>query len=113
MAEAFVATFKTELLAGRRFPSFASAERETVRWIGFYNRERLHEELGDVPPAEFERNFYLAAGADAQRDDLRPSADSGNVLLPRNPGPCGPAEDDRPALLEGAPAGLGGTEHAT
>jgi putative transposase len=36
MAEAFVATFKAELVQGRRFPSFAAAEHEIVRWIGFY-----------------------------------------------------------------------------
>ena len=57
MAEAWVATFKGELVAGRRFPSFEHAEHETLAWIGFYNNERLHEELGDVPPAEYERNY--------------------------------------------------------
>ena len=57
MAEAWVATFKGELVAGRRFPSFEHAEHETLAWIGFYNDERLHEELGDVPPAEYERNY--------------------------------------------------------
>jgi putative transposase len=54
MAEAWVATFKSELVDGRRFPSFEHAEYETLNWIGFYNDERLHEELGDVPPAEYE-----------------------------------------------------------
>ncbi len=38
----------------RRFPSYEHAEHETLHWIGFYNEERLHEELGDVPPAEYE-----------------------------------------------------------
>ncbi len=56
MAEAWVATYKAELVAGRSFPSFEHAEHETLHWIAFYNRERLHEELGDVPPAEYERN---------------------------------------------------------
>jgi transposase InsO family protein len=54
MAEAWVATFKSELVDGRRFPSFEHAEHEVLDWIGFYNRERLHEALGDVPPAEYE-----------------------------------------------------------
>lgn len=54
MAEAWVATFKTELVDGRRFPSYEHAEHETLHWIGFYNEERLHEELGDLPPAEYE-----------------------------------------------------------
>ena len=54
MAEAWVATFKSELVDGRRFPSFEHAEHEVLDWIGFYNDQRLHEALGDVPPAEYE-----------------------------------------------------------
>jgi putative transposase len=58
MAEAWVATFKNELVDGRRFPSFEYAEHEVLEWIGFYNDERLHEALGDVPPAEYEMINY-------------------------------------------------------
>jgi len=58
MAEAWVATFKSELIDGRRFPSFEHAEPETLHWIGFYNGERLHEALGDLPPAEYEMINY-------------------------------------------------------
>ena len=54
MAEAWVATFKSELVDGRRFPSFEHAEHEVLDWIGFYNDERLHEALDDVPPSEYE-----------------------------------------------------------
>jgi transposase InsO family protein len=55
MAEAWVATFKSELVDGRRFPSYEHAEHEILSWISFYNSERLHEELGDLPPAEYEQ----------------------------------------------------------
>jgi putative transposase len=55
MAEAWVATFKSELVDGRRFPSYEHAEHEILSWISFYNGERLHEELGDLPPAEYEQ----------------------------------------------------------
>ncbi|MFN8185629.1 MAG: integrase core domain-containing protein [Gaiellales bacterium] len=55
MAEAWVATFKSELVDGRRFPSFEHAEHETRGWIGFYNDQRLHEALDDLPPAEYEQ----------------------------------------------------------
>ena len=58
MAEAWVATFKTELVDGRTFPSFEHAEHETLSWIGFYNNERLHESLGDIPPAEYEDAYF-------------------------------------------------------
>lgn len=54
MAEAWVATYKSELVDGRRFASYEHVEHETLHWIGFYNDERLHEELGDLPPAEYE-----------------------------------------------------------
>lgn len=62
MAEAWVALFKNELVQGRRFPSYEHAEHEALRWIGFYNSERLHEELGYLPPAEYEEHS-------ARRDD--------------------------------------------
>ncbi len=58
MAEAWVATLKSELVDGRRFPSFEHAEHEVLHWIGFYNEERLHEALGDSPPAEYEMINY-------------------------------------------------------
>ncbi|MGH2883187.1 MAG: integrase core domain-containing protein [Solirubrobacteraceae bacterium] len=55
MAEGWVATFKSELVDGRRFPSFEHVEHvEPLHWVGFYNEERLHEELGDLPPTEYE-----------------------------------------------------------
>lgn len=82
MAEAWVATYKSELVDGRCFPSFEHAEHETLAWIGFYDEERLHEELGDVPPAEYERNFS---------DEHRRFA---------------PVEAGQPALTKGALAGL-------
>ena len=59
MAEAWVATFKNELVDGRRFPSFEHVEHEVLDWIGFYNDERLHEALNDVPPAEYEEDYVL------------------------------------------------------
>ncbi|MBM3677246.1 MAG: transposase [Actinobacteria bacterium] len=54
MAEAWVATFKTELVDWIGLTSHERVEHETLAWISFYNHERLHEALGDVPPAEFE-----------------------------------------------------------
>ena len=58
MAEAWVATFKSELVDGRRFPSFEHAEHEVLHWIGFYNEERLHQALDDLPPAEYETEHH-------------------------------------------------------
>jgi putative transposase len=58
MAEAWVASFKSELVDGRRFASFERAEHEILRWIGFYNDERLHQALADLAPAEYELINY-------------------------------------------------------
>jgi len=56
---AAVATFKNELVDGRRFPSFEHLEHEVLDFIGFYNDERLHEALDDVPPSEYEEDYVL------------------------------------------------------
>ena len=58
MAEAWVASFKSELVDGRRFGSYEHAEHEVLHWIGFYNEERLHEALDDLPPVEYEMIYY-------------------------------------------------------
>jgi putative transposase len=58
MAESWVSTFKNELADDRAFPSYEHAEHETLSWIGFYNNERLHENLGDIPPVEYEEEAF-------------------------------------------------------
>ena len=57
MAESWVSTYKNELVDGRTFPSYEHAEHESLSWIGFYNTERLHESLDDIPPAEYEQAY--------------------------------------------------------
>jgi putative transposase len=54
MAESFVDTFKTELITDRVWRTNAQLELAIVEWVGWYNHRRLHEALGDVPPAEYE-----------------------------------------------------------
>jgi putative transposase len=54
MAESFVDTFKTELISDRVWRSRAQLELAIVEWVAWFNTERLHESLGDIPPAEFE-----------------------------------------------------------
>ncbi|GAA2811198.1 integrase core domain-containing protein [Mycolicibacterium pallens] len=34
--------------------STVSGEVQTAEWVAWYNKERLHEALGYVPPAEYE-----------------------------------------------------------
>jgi transposase InsO family protein len=54
MAESFVDTFKTELMADRVWRTRARLELAIVEWIGWYNTRRLHGELGDIPPVDYE-----------------------------------------------------------
>ena len=55
MAESFVDSFKTELIADRVWRSRAQLELAVVEYIGWFNHARLHEALGDIPPVEFEQ----------------------------------------------------------
>jgi transposase InsO family protein len=61
MAESFVDTFKTELLADRAWRSKSQLELAIVEWVGWYNHDRLHSALGDRPPAEHEQAWHDAA----------------------------------------------------
>jgi putative transposase len=55
LAESFVDSFKTELIADRVWPTRAKLELAVVEYIGWFNDGRLHQALGDLPPSEFER----------------------------------------------------------
>ncbi len=61
MAESFVDTFKTELVADRSWHSRSQLELAVVEYVSWFNHERLHESLGDVPPVEFE-DLYVRQG---------------------------------------------------
>ena len=54
MAESFVDTFKTELIADRVWRTRSQLELAIVEWVAWFNTGRLHESLGDIPPAELE-----------------------------------------------------------
>ena len=54
LAESFVDSFKTELIADRVWRSRAQLELAIVEYLGWFNTGRLHQALGDLPPAEFE-----------------------------------------------------------
>jgi putative transposase len=66
MAESFVDSFKTELIADRVWRTQTQLELAIVAYVGWFNHQRLHSALGDVPPAEFEalHEFRYAAQTD-------------------------------------------------
>ena len=63
LAESFVDSFKTELIADRIWRSRAQLELAVVEYIGWFNHTRLHESLGDLPPAEFDAQALRAQAA--------------------------------------------------
>ena len=54
MAESFLDSFKTELIADRVWRTRTQLELAVVEYVGWFNHDRLHEALGDIPPVEFE-----------------------------------------------------------
>jgi putative transposase len=57
MAESFVDTLKTELIADRVWRTRSQLELAIVEYLGWFNHTRLHASLGDIPPAEFEAQY--------------------------------------------------------
>jgi hypothetical protein len=64
-AESFVDCYKTELIADRVWVSRAQLELATVKWVAWFNHDRLHSALGDIPPIEFEQNHAAMTAPDA------------------------------------------------
>lgn len=57
MAESFVDTFKTELIKDRVWQTRSQLELAILEYVDWFNNRRLHESLGDIPPAEFEAEW--------------------------------------------------------
>ena len=80
MAESFVDSFKTELIADRVWRTRSQLELAVVEYIGWFNHQRLHESLGDIPPVEYEQ-LHAAVETPFSEDEtvaaLSPSASDG------------------------------------
>ena len=59
MAETINGLYKTELIH-RRGPwgGLDDVEYATLEWIDWFNHRRILEPIGDIPPAEYETNYY-------------------------------------------------------
>lgn len=69
MAEALNGTFKAELI--HRYGPWqtrAEAEIAIYEWISWYNHERIHTSIEDMPPAEYEIKYYTQINTQASAD---------------------------------------------
>jgi putative transposase len=80
MAESFVDSFKTELIADRVWRTRAQLELAVVEYIGWFNNARLHSSLGYRTPVEVEA---VRIGTPVERDPARTATQSvkGRALL--------------------------------
>lgn len=78
LAESFVDSFKTELIADRVWRTHARLELAVVEYVAWFNTIRLHSALGNIPPAEHEQRHTAALAADPEAPLLLPS---GSVTL--------------------------------
>jgi putative transposase len=69
LAESFVDSFKTELIADRVWRTRPQLELATVEYIGWFNNSRLHESLGDIPPVEYEQRWRALTGQNRPNPD--------------------------------------------
>jgi putative transposase len=61
MAESFVDSFKTELIADRVWRTRSQLELAVVEYVAWFNSSRLHSALGYRPPAEIEVDYHTQA----------------------------------------------------
>gem|GEM_PF-431561 len=77
LAESFVDSYKTELISDRVWQTRSQLELQTVEWIGWFNHQRLHSSLGDVPPVEYEQLHTGPISVDRSVAAMSPRATDG------------------------------------
>src|SRR5947208_4187359 len=79
LAESFVDSFKTELIADRVWRSRSQLELAVVEYVGWFNNARLHESLDDVPPIEYEQHHRDRLVAASFRSPSGPAPRDGDT----------------------------------
>ena len=74
MAEAFNSLFKAELVRNRGpWRGIDDLEIAVAEYIDWFNMRRLHGEIGLIPPAEAETNYYSQLPAVTTTKRVEPS----------------------------------------
>ena len=64
LAESIIGLFKTEAINFLGpWKSVGQVEWETLKWVNWYNTERLHSAIGYTTPLEAEETFYTNLNA--------------------------------------------------
>ncbi len=58
LAETINGLYKAEAIHRQSWKSREAVEIETLKWVDWFNHRRLLEPIGNIPPAEAERNYY-------------------------------------------------------
>jgi putative transposase len=59
LAETIIGLYKTELVRNKGpWRGLDDLELATLEWVDWFNHRRLYHDLGRIPPAEFETNYY-------------------------------------------------------
>jgi transposase InsO family protein len=71
LMESIIGLFKTEAIATDVFhtgpyKTLADVEYATAGWVDWWNHRRLHSSLGQIPPAEYEQDYYAALNREPQ-----------------------------------------------
>ena len=64
-SETLFGSLKVERLHGQRFKTRRQAKDETIAWLLWYNRTRLHSTLAYVSPMRFEQDWFAAQAMQA------------------------------------------------
>lgn len=55
--ESFNSIIDSDFLQVRYFKDFADAYKQTMEWMSFYNKERIHGSLKMMSPIDFTKKF--------------------------------------------------------
>jgi transposase InsO family protein len=84
LAESFVDTFKTELIRDRVWRTRGQMELAVLEWVHWFNHDRLHESLGDIPPVEVEHAYWANSSTSPPGSSLLGGSGSGTLIKNRD-----------------------------
>jgi putative transposase len=64
-SETLFASLKVERLHGEQFKTIRQAKDETIAWLLWYNRTRMHSTLNYLSPMQFEQDWMQATANSA------------------------------------------------